>query len=171
MCHGILKHCITVKDWASLLEDSDGQTLNREDNTTIYEIVKWSLNAVRRIKTAYQMNGIMHARSQIFIITNEYTTETEKNSNVIAEVKALCKKYVDTKKMTVHIILLLGGDIRELEQLSSNIKFYMLDNWAYGLQTVKKFMENCMVEFHCAHPGSVIEITECVEVPAGMKRI
>ena len=109
--------------------------------------------------------GTQCKRPQIFIITDGYSTDPKYNSNVVTEAKELCKKYVDTNKVTLHVILLPGGITSDAKQLSSNVKLYKVEDCAYGLPAVKDFINASIVAFSSSAPG----MTAQVQVPNELK--
>lgn len=134
----------TEKDWMPLAEYHGGITLNKVGMTAFHNVVKQSLNAVHAIKGSYKTKGIQCKRPQIFVITDGCSTD---GGSVVTEAKELCKKYVDTNRVALHVILLPGGTTSDAEQLSSKIKLYKVDDCAYGLTAIKDFINASIVGF------------------------
>lgn len=79
----------------------------------------------------------------VFIITDR-DTDPKYNSSEVAEVKELCERYVDTNKVALDVILLPGGTASGVEQLSSKVKIYKVDDCTYELSVVKEFINASM---------------------------
>jgi len=56
----------------------------------------------------------------------------------------LCERYVDTNKVALDVILLPGGTASGVEQLSSKVKIYKVDDCTYELSVVKEFINASM---------------------------
>ena len=110
------------------------------------------------MKKSYVGKGIQCKRPQIFIITDGYSTDPKYNSAVVAEAKQLCERYVDTKKVALHVILLPGGATTDSKQLSPNVKHYKVDDCAYGLPAIKDFINASIVAISSSHPGTGAQV-------------
>ena len=129
-----------MEGWLPLSEYHGGTTRNK---TEFHDVVKKSLNAVRTIKKIYTMQGILCKCPLVFIITDR-DTDPKYNSSEVAEVKELCERYVDTNKVALDVILLPGGTASGVEQLSSKVKIYKVDDCTYELSVVKEFINASM---------------------------
>lgn len=148
----------TVQDWIPLSQYRGGITLTKMGATAFHDVVKQALNAVHVMKNSYVTKGIQCKRPQVFIITDGYSTDPKYNSNVVTEAKELCQKYVDTKKVALHVILLPGGTTMDSKQLSANVKHYKVEDCAYGLPAIKDFINASIVGVSSSNPGTDTQI-------------
>lgn len=132
-----------MEGWLPLSEYHGGTTLNKVSATAFHDVAKKSLNAVRTRKKFYKVKGIRCKCPLIFIITDR-DTDPKYNSSGVAEAKELCEKYVDTNKVALDVILLPGGTASGVEQLSSKVKIYKVDDCTYELSAIKEFVNASM---------------------------
>ena len=155
----------TEQDWIPLSQYRGGISLTPQTTTAFHDAVKQSLNAVSAVRFSYMNSGIQCKRPQIFIITDGYSTDPKDNPSVVSEAKALCQKYVDTNKVTMHVILLPGGSTSDSKELSSKVMHYKVDDCAYGLPAIKTFINNTLLSFGQAAPDGMVNIV----LPNGVK--
>ena len=149
---------ITEFDWAPLTQYHGNIHLSAAGRTAFHDVVKQSLNAVRVMRRSYLGKDIECKRPQIFIITDGFSTDPEDNPEVVREAKQLCEKYVETKYVAVHVILLPGGKLTDVTELSDKIMLYKVDDCAYGLPAVKTFLNASLVAIVSSLVGTEPEV-------------
>lgn len=155
----------TAQDWIPLSQYHGGISLTKMGVTAFHDVVKQSLNAVHVMKNSYAGRGIRCKRPQIFIITDGYSTDPKYNQSVVSEAEALCKKYVDTNKVAMHVILLPGGSTADSKALSSKVMHYKVEDCAYGLPAIKTFINASIVAVSSSNPGTSAQ----VKLPEALK--
>ena len=155
----------TVQNWTPLSEYNGEIMLKKMGTTAFHDVVRQALNAVHVMKGSYSRIGIQCKRPQIFIITDGRSTDPKYNPEAVAEAKRLCEKYVDTNKVSLHVILLPGGETRDSKELSAKIKHYKVEDCTYGLPAIEAFINASIVAFSDGNPGMRVE----VPLPEGLK--
>lgn len=133
-------HVTTEQDWMPLSEYRGGISLIPNEGNAFHDVVKQAIIAVRAMNDKYAKHGMDYMRPQIFIITVGYSTDPSANPNVVREAITLCQKYVDTKKVTMNVILLPGGSASLSKELSEKVVHYKIDDCVFGLPREKSFI-------------------------------
>lgn len=154
---------IVQQDWIPLSRFSRNITLSAAGCTSFHDAVAQAINATRTRRNSYKTvdGGIRCKRPQIFLFTDGYSTDPEK----AAETQELCRKYIDTKKAELHVILLPGASTKEAKALSPNIKLYKVEDCAHGLPAAEKFINASIVAFSSSSIGDSVNLP----LPDGVK--
>lgn len=150
-------------DWQPLSLYEFNTRLYARGKTALHKAVCEALEAVHRLKASYALNGgIECKRPQIFIITDGFSTDPD---DVKEQARAMCRKYVDTKKVTLNFIFLPGSGTSDAKELSPLVKLYKAEDCTHGLPACANFINASIVSFSSSAPGCTTEI----ELPQWLK--
>lgn len=147
---------ITQQDWIPLSRFKRDIKLSASGCTAFHNAVIQAINATRTRRNSYKTvdGGIRCKRPQIFLFTDGGSTDPEK----AAEAQEMCRKYIDTKKAELHVILLPGSNSKETKALSPNVKIYKVEDCTHGLPAAEKFINASIVAFSSSSIGEDVNL-------------
>lgn len=144
-----------ILSWQPLSLYEGSAHIYAHGSTALHSTVCKALEAVHDLKASYALSGIQCKRPQIFIFTDGYSTDS---ADVREKAREMCRKYVDSKKVTLNFILLPGSGTEDAKELSPMVKLYRAEDCTHGLPACAEFINASIVAFSSSAPGSEAEV-------------